>query len=437
MKQLFSYTCLFPALIALVTVSAQEYKVSGTISGHNGKALEFIEVSLVSADSIAIVSDLTNDKGFFQLKAEKGTYTLLAENLGTVLFTKDIDINADMDLRKIIVENSIELSEAVITMSKPIFKQEYDKFIFNVENSPLKQGYDAMEVLKRSPKIQINSKGNILLRNQSVLVLANGRKMNMSGEELNNYLSGINSENIKSIEIQDVGSAETDASNSGGVVNIILKKPPTGFQSTVKTFYMHRNERNQVYFSGITNQFGSKKWNIYNRINYREDGNFNEYNSTLKFYENNSRNESEGKSNSKSTIFNTTTGIVFYPNDKHEIGTELYYVNNISDTKLNGNLQIFNPNLYAISTSDATSYFTYKTWDAIVNYTYKLDSLGSKVKLIADIGNNNTGNRNDVGIKYTYGILSDSKSRFLTNANSDFYNAQVDWNQKAKKKMGV
>lgn len=56
-----------------------------------------------------------------------------------------------------------------------------------------------------------------MLKNKAATILVNGRKINLSGNDLNNYLSGLSSEDIKRIEIQDVGSVDQDASNIGGL----------------------------------------------------------------------------------------------------------------------------------------------------------------------------------------------------------------------------
>ncbi len=434
-KFLLHKTLILVSFFFITSVYAQTVSLSGRFVDEKNTPLSFIEVIIYENEEL-VLTESCDENGKFNFFIVPSKYKFVAESFGEILYEEEINIQEDTNLKDIKITNtSILLQDAVIVGTKPIFKQEYDKFIFNVENSPLKQGYDGLEVLKRSPKLQVNSKGSILLRNQSVLVLVNGRKMNMSGEELSNYLSSINSENIKSIEIQDVGSAETDASNSGGVINIVLKKTPTGFQSTIKTFYMHRNEENQLYSGGITNQFGSEKWNIYNKFNYRDDANLSKFNSTTRFYNNNGRNENGGETDYQNKNFNTTTGIVFYPNEKHEIGTEIYYSHGTIDRNGWENLEVYNPDLNAVSENKSIYFNKNIFWDVVANYSYKLDSLGSKIKIIADIGNNTIDNRNEVDTRYTFGNLEDNKNRFLTDAKSNFYNIQLDWNQKLKSNL--
>lgn len=411
-----------------------QMQVQGTVTDQTDEPVAYANVILIDTNEEIITGTITEDDGSFNLSAKQGDYKVSIRFLGYQNWEKNINITDNMDLGTIILETQDnELEEIVVMGRKPIYEQKYDKLIFNVENSPLKQGYDGLDVLKRSPQIQLNSQGDILLRNEQPLIMINGRKMNLSGQELQTYLSGLNSEDIKRIELQTVGSAETDASNSGGVINIILKKSPTGFQSTIRTSYSHRNKDNQAYFGGLTNRFGSEKWNVYNKLNYRDSEDFYNYNSTTRFYEQNGRNENNGSTNEHSQNFNTTTGIVFYPNEKHEIGAELYYSNSELNRDGLEQLHVYNTDLNATAVNYSITDNKDRFWNTIVNYTYNIDSLGSKMRLIGDIGNNKIDNQNEVDTRYQLGTINDNRNRFLTDALSDFYNIQIDWKQKTKK----
>lgn len=428
-KLLIFFLLLFPA------ACWGQYSITGKIVDETGYPLAYSKIEFRHKFSGKLHDGMADSTGVFMVDVDSGKYHFKITSFGTLVYQKQIDIWQSLNLGTIKADTGFALQEIVIEGKKPIFRQEYDKFIFNVENSPLKQGYDALEVLKRSPKLQVNAQGDILLRSSSVLVLVNGRKMNMTGDELINYLSSINSENIKSIEIQQVGASETDASSSGGVVNIVLKKIPTGFQSTLRTSYTYRNQDNQAYFGGITTQFGAAKWNIYNKFSYRDDRNFSRYNSTMQFYNTQGKNENEGCFNSRSKNFNTTTGIVFYPSSKHVIGTEFYYSNSASGRNGTEHLQVYDPGLTAAATNQSGTLNQTGLWNAILNYTYQLDSLGSKIKLIADLGKNSMDNRNEVDTRYSTGYIANNQNMFLSGAVSDFHNVQADWNQKTKQKF--
>ena len=90
-----------------------------------------------------------------------------------------------------------------VNLTKKVIEQVGDKTYFNVENSNLSKGNNGIEILQKSPKLSVNSDGNILLKNKNATILVNGRKTNLSGADLTAYLQSLSSEDIKRIEIQD------------------------------------------------------------------------------------------------------------------------------------------------------------------------------------------------------------------------------------------
>jgi outer membrane receptor protein involved in Fe transport len=424
---------VFVSIFWTTTIFGQSYVVNGKVVDQDNHSVEFVSAYLQGIGGISSDKVVSDDKGIFSIKADRGKYTLILEKFGNKFYSSDIDLNQNLNLGVIKVEQAVALEGVTIKGNRRVIERKFDKLIFNVDNSPLKQGYSGLELLKRSPGLRVNSQGNILLRNENVLVTVNGRKMNFSSEELGNYLSSLNSENIKSIEIQNLGSAETDASNTGGVVNIVLKKVPTGFQSTIKTSYAYRDDQHAAYTGGITNQFGSEKWSIYNKINYNDNSNLSTFNSLTNFFDTNGRNANFGQSDNRNKNFNTTTGFVFRPSLQHEVGAEIYYSNSKVHRDGWENLTVYNPALNAISDNYSLYQNKNKFWNAVLNYTWKLNENGSNLKFIGDIGNTELNNNNEVDTKYSFGSLTDNYNKFLTDASSSFFNLQTDWLQKFDK----
>lgn len=430
-KNIFNRNMLSLLLILCFNkASGQQFSLRGKVTDSSKTAIQFSTITLLKMDNSIAKQTITDSLGLFEIKIEKGEYILVIDQFAKQLLKKNISIFYNTDLGNLEVTADVALGEVTIVSKKKIIEYQYDKIIFNVSNSPLKLGFDGLEVLKRSPGLRVNSQGNLLLRNENVLVLVNGRKINLSSEELNNYLSSLNSENIQRIEIQNLGMAETEAANSGGVVNIILKKIPTGFLTTLKASYSYRKKGLEAYSSGITNQLGFNKWSIYNKINYSDDHNLANFKSTTSFFADNGRNENFGYSNYQNKNFNTTTGVVFYPWQQHEIGAEVYYAQNKIYRNGLENLMVYSPALSAVSNNNSIYDNKNKLWNITLNYTFKQDDYGSYVKLIGDVGNNNLNNNNDVDTKYIFGTLNDNYSRYFTNAKSNFTNLQIDWLKK-------
>lgn len=348
-----------------------QYKISGAIIDENNTPVEFATIVLSDYGKQYIKGDISDSSGIFQLECAQGKYCLSITYFSDTLFHQEVLIEQDIDLGKIIINQSRSLKEVSITAKKSIIRQDFDKLIFNVENSTLSKGYDGLEVLKRSPKLQINADGNLIIRNTPVIVLINGRRLNITGLELNNYLASINFENIKSIEIQTSGNSETDAENGGGVINIILKKGQIGFQTATRTFYEFRETNYGRFFTGINTQYSREKWFAYHRVGYNNNKNKSIYNSSLTYTSFNGENVNNGGNTYINNALNNTFGAVYYPNDKNEIGFEFLFNNNNSNRNGQECLDIYDPALTSKSTNMNTNESTTNFWNATLNYTYK------------------------------------------------------------------
>ena len=192
------FSILFFFLISILYFAQS---ISGKIIGENGETISYVEI-IVKRDSIkkATISD---EKGSFSLKVpERGNYILEILDNGIKVFTNNFYINGDtIESIRLTKYNDTVIQEVVV--NKKVVQQLGDKTYFNVENSILSKGNNGLEILQKSPKLSINSEGVVLLKNKAATILVNGRKINLSGNDLNNYLFGLSSEDIKRIEIQD------------------------------------------------------------------------------------------------------------------------------------------------------------------------------------------------------------------------------------------
>ncbi len=223
MKHLFSFFYLFLALITNSVMSAQEYKISGRIVSQSSQPIEFLEVSLLSSDSIEIVSTLTDEKGMFQIIGEKGKYLLKGEQLGETFFLNEIDVNSDLDLGEIKVEKTVALQEVIISGNRKLIERKVDRLVFNVENSTSAIGGDATEVLSVTPGISLRNNQLSMIGKSNLSLMVNDRIIQLSGEDLMNYLKTISVDDIKNIEVITNPPAKYEAEGNSGIVNINLK----------------------------------------------------------------------------------------------------------------------------------------------------------------------------------------------------------------------
>ncbi len=116
------------------------------------------------------------------------------------------------------------LNTVTVVAKKPLIRQEDDKTIVDAE--PLaNSSTNSYEVLEKAPGVVVDQDGNVYLSsNAPATVYINGRQMRMSTDDIASLLKSLPAGSIDKIEIIRTPSAKYDAANSGGIVNVVLKK---------------------------------------------------------------------------------------------------------------------------------------------------------------------------------------------------------------------
>jgi iron complex outermembrane receptor protein len=110
-----------------------------------------------------------------------------------------------------------QLQTAVVVGSRPVFRTEVDKKVFNVDQSLASKGGTAQDALRQVPTLQVDAAGNISLRNGTPTILLDGKQTTLT-------LDQIPADQIESIEVMPNPSAKYDAQGNNGIVNIVMKK---------------------------------------------------------------------------------------------------------------------------------------------------------------------------------------------------------------------
>jgi iron complex outermembrane recepter protein len=116
------------------------------------------------------------------------------------------------------------LSAVTVVATKPLLKQEDDKTIVDAETLA-NSSTSAYEVLEKAPGVVVDQDGNVYLTSSTpATIYINGRQMRMSIDDIASLLKSLPAGSVSKIEIIRTPSAKYDAANSGGIVNIVLKK---------------------------------------------------------------------------------------------------------------------------------------------------------------------------------------------------------------------
>ena len=232
------------AVICLITLQAFSTETKWTISGtvqeqQTNESVAYATVALYNkSDASLITGVITNDQGEFVLdKIEQGDYYLMVSFMGYKDYKVD-PVTLDpyqkyINLGTISLEHNIEaLEEVVVTSKTKAIKNTVDKQVLSVSSNLLSTGGTAVDALRLSPSIQIDSDNNVKLRGSSnFIVLVNGKPTTLNAQD---YLKSIPANSIKSIEVITNPSVKYNAEGGAGIINIILKKGVTaGFNGIV------------------------------------------------------------------------------------------------------------------------------------------------------------------------------------------------------------
>ncbi|MEM0993957.1 MAG: outer membrane beta-barrel protein [Bacteroidota bacterium] len=415
-------------LTAFLSTNAQ-FKLMGTVEDELGEAIGFATVMVIDSTSNHQLGTITDEWGQFELSMKSvGNYLLRISFVGygdldTMIV---LDQTLDIGVQKLRLSTTM-LSGVVVTDRRPVVEQIEDQLIFNVASSPLKDGYDGLEILQRTPHVWIDGNGVISMRQERATILINGRIVNWSGADLANYLSNLRSEDIERIEIQSNLSANVDAASSGGVINIILKKKAVGVLASLRNYYTLRGAGFFGGYSNLNVDYGKENWNLYGTYYFNRNTNeINNDNSII--YKTDQRLlTNQMLSIDSFQRQNFRLGGVFQLTDNQTVGAEVFgyawqrFFDNNSQINISAQEQLIDTGTTQFQDTIHTNFY-----NATVNYTWQLDSLDSQLRFFADYSKQNSIRDNSTISDYDLQQYTSITERNLADANTDIFALQLD-----------
>lgn len=209
---------------AICCTYGQTYKVTGKVVDEQNQIVPYANILLLRAiDSTFVQGTSANDEGFFELvEVAPDLYLLQASYVGRGSEPRALDITTDVSLGALIIPLSDnELDEVVVTAQRPKLQRLPDRLVFSVENTVVSQG-TSWDILKNTPGVIVNQ-DQLLIRGQNATVYLNDRKVQLSGQEVQDLLQGLSGTNIKSVEVIANPPASYDA-EGGPILNIVTSK---------------------------------------------------------------------------------------------------------------------------------------------------------------------------------------------------------------------
>ncbi|WP_343914391.1 TonB-dependent receptor domain-containing protein [Aquimarina litoralis] len=211
-------------VLLLPFLSFSQVEISGKVKD-KADVIVYANVILTNESGQIVNGAITDDQGNFTIGVARGTYNLLIKYLGYEDYKTVVVLEESMVMDDILlIEKSNNLDEVVIVSKKRLIEQKVDRLVFNVADNVATSGGDALDALRISPGIAVNDNQITMIGKSGMRVMVDGRIIQMSGEELNSFLSSIPADDIKEIEIITNPPAKYEAEGNSGLINIIYKR---------------------------------------------------------------------------------------------------------------------------------------------------------------------------------------------------------------------
>ncbi|MEP7164349.1 MAG: TonB-dependent receptor [Ferruginibacter sp.] len=446
MKKFFLPLLTVLLFISMGSMAQAPGKVAGIVTDQKNAGLGSVTVSLLDAkDSSLVKASVTDAGGNFEIPVSKAGDYLLSYAL--VGFEKRYSANFSLaagESKSVTAEalsvSAVKLQGVTINSKKPMIEVKADKTVFNVEASINATGSNALELLQKSPGIQVDNNDNISMKGKTgVKVYVDGKMMQLDTKDLAAYLKSINSNDIEAIEMISNPSAKYDASGNAGIVNIRLKKNKKfGTNGSV----------NLGFVQGVTPKgngsvnlnYRDRKINIFGNVG----GNLGRYENTLDLYRIQKDTLYDQKSimHSYDKSINLKAGADYFVNNKNTIGVMATTNFGNNEWSSNGNTDIYyNPTETYIKKLKAFNTLPGSRTNANFNLNYRYaDTSGREINFDADYGLfRGTGRSYQPNYYYEKNgnLFNSIVNRNHTPTDIDIYTAKLDAEQRlGKAKLG-
>jgi len=288
-KSYYKGTVIFIFLFSLIIYNAKcQYLIQGKIVDENKEPVPFASVALLNARDSSlvqgVVSNLSGRFQIFDLQPERHLLSISAVGYRTTYLqtVKESDLMEEIQLGEvIIIEDVRQLGEVIIQAQKPLYEQQIDRLVVNVESNIGASGGTALDVLERSPGVIVDRMNNAIALSgkQGVRIMINGKLTKMPLQAAVQMLDGMNAENIEKIELITTPPAKYEAEGDAGIINIVTKKTAdAGTNGNVSVFSGYG--RKEIYGGSINFNHRNKNFNLFGDYSFRRDV-------TLQFFDTN------------------------------------------------------------------------------------------------------------------------------------------------------
>ncbi|MFL5788823.1 MAG: TonB-dependent receptor domain-containing protein, partial [Flavisolibacter sp.] len=214
-------------MVIFYSVAQAQSNVQIRIINNKNIGIPYSTITVISiTDSSVRQNKISDSSGTANFQLVKGQhYVVKASAVNYSDIERSIVVSSDNPEFKFVAKaRDNSLSTVVVTANRPLMRQDDDKTIVDPENL-VASSTNAYEIIEKVPGLYVDQDGNVYLNSTTpAKIYINGREQKLSAADIATILKNLPPNAISSIEILQTPSAKYDASGTGGIVNIVLKK---------------------------------------------------------------------------------------------------------------------------------------------------------------------------------------------------------------------
>jgi iron complex outermembrane receptor protein len=193
----------------------------GKVVDADKKPVPFVSATVLKGDSV-VGGALVQENGEFNIsRLPLGELLLKISGMGYATLEKRFTLtgsNPSMDQGNLRLEaDAVVLQAAEVAKERATQVLQVDRRVYNVDKDLSVTGGDATDVMKNIPGLSVDADGNVEMRGKSPRVFVDGRPTPLTLEQ-------IPAADIERVEVITNPSVTFDASTTGGIVNVVLKR---------------------------------------------------------------------------------------------------------------------------------------------------------------------------------------------------------------------
>lgn len=411
----------------------QRRVLRGSVAIEDGSALGFATIEAIAvADSLKKFAVLGEEDGRFSLSLPRGEYNVVVSFFGYLDSTKQIKVEGDRDMGEIVLKpDALVVDDVEVTGQ--MFEKRADGYAMALSRNPIAKGKDLYDALSIAPGVSTYD-GLTINGRSGAKVYVNNRPLNLSGDDLENYLKNLRAEDVISIEVIHEAGVQYDADASGGIIKITLRKLHES------GYYGSATIGSSVDFNGVVDgkvngniSYRKDKFSLYSNIGYSR------YNYNQELLETTSYDSGSTIVNNAPVEMdhnNTSAELsgVYDISDNQSVGLNLRYGKYSSNTGYVAH-SIYESDDYVETLLDNDLYNGSDRINLSANYFWTIDTLGSNMKLYFDYTNSVKDSHSNYTTSYITPDLSSYLDRDFSEGRGEMYSANVDFELPLNKTM--